>query len=347
MITLLTGIPGAGKTAWLVQEHLMPLMKMDFKEDAFDEHGNPITVTRRIFTNVNGLMIPHELIGPDELNTWPEWVKPGDLIIYDEIQKPWPKVPAGSKKPSYISELETHRHYGIDMWLLTQNTNLVNDAAVTLCGQHKHIRKIGDTRFATVYEWDQASKTLNYKAALTMKGWRRKKATERLYKSSALHTRQKRALPTLLWVFLAVMVSIPFAFKYVTGRMDNRFDPVQAAASAASASPASKVPGLLSSTPRPYVSSPTASITALPEAAKPKLLGCVATRTKCECYDTQGAWVDTEIQQCRQSAGRGGVLVPYELHSPYVASMKSLPAPHDPDEMAPVMAAFTDHQLKR
>lgn len=338
MIAFVTGLPGAGKTSWLVEHVITPLLKVGFKENAIDHDGNKVVVTRRIFTNINGLMVPHELIGPDELNTWHEWVKPGDIILYDEVQKPWPKVPAGTKKPMCISELETHRHYGVDFWLLTQNTNLVNDAPVTLAGMQKHVRKVGNTRYATVYEWDGVSKTLNYKAALTKKPWRRSKDTEKMYRSSALHTKQQRALPTALWVFLLMVLAIPFAFKYVTARMDERFDPVHAAASAASQPMPKAAPS--SSQDLQTHTQVMASTASMVEPAKPKLIGCVAKADRCECYDQAGTWIETEVQQCRQSAGRGGVLVPYELHSPFIASIKSMPHPEDRDEVAPVMVAI-------
>lgn len=344
MISFITGLPGAGKTSWLVEQVIMPLAKNDWMEDAIDDDGKPVKIKRKLYTNINGLQLEHEKIGPDELNTWHQWVKPGDLIVFDEVQKPWPKVPAGTKKPECISELETHRHYGVDFWLLTQNTNLVNDAPVTLAAMHKHVRKVANSRFATVYEWDGVSKSLLYKNSLTKKPWRRSKAVEKMYRSSALHTKQARAIPTVLFVVLFCLVAFPAGAYWFKGKFEERyFGGVKIPEPTAKASSPAGMQTLA------LPQAPGAALVSTSAAApvKPKLIGCVATQSKCECYDTQGAWVDTEVQQCRTSAGRGGVLVPYELHSPYVASIKSLPAPHDPQEVAPVMAAFTDGQVKR
>lgn len=343
MISVITGLPGAGKTSWLVDKVIMPLAKNGWLEDAIDDEGKPVKIKRKLFTNINGLCLDHEKIGAEELNTWHEWVKPGDLIVYDEAQKPWPKVPAGTKKPMCISELETHRHYGVDFWLLTQNSNLLNDAPVTLASKHKHVRRVSNSRFATVYEWDGVSKSLVYKNALTKSPWRRSKAVEQMYRSAALHTKQTRALPTVLFVFLAMLIVFPAGAYWFKGRFEQRFSGVAAAPEPQGKASA---PVHMASAPAPVASVPVVPVSAALQV-KPKLLGCVAMQSKCECYDDKGAWVDTEVQQCRTSAGRGGVLVPYELHSPYVASIKSLPAPHDPQEVAPVMAAFTDHQIKR
>jgi zona occludens toxin len=306
MISIITGLPGAGKTSWLVEQVLMKLAAKGWEEKAVDSDGNPVTVKRRLFTNVKGLLLEHELIGEDELNSWPDWVKPGDIIVFDEIQKPWPKVPAGTKKPKCISELETHRHYGIDIYGLTQHPNLVNDALVTLAGQHKHVRKVGNSRFATVYEWDGVSRTLLYKNSVSKSPWRRGKEVEKMYRSSALHTKQKRTLPTVLWIVLLCLIGLPIGFYQYSGKFKERFfgeKPTAMVASAHTTKGDSQVkapPALDQVEPKTPPAVP-AVIPATPGHVDQKPIvfaGCARIRERCQCFDTAGQPVEKEKLYC-------------------------------------------------
>lgn len=345
MLTVITGLPGAGKTSWVVEKLLMPLAKNDWMEDAFDKHGNPIKVKRRLKTNINGLLLDHDKIGEDEIKTWPQWVQPGDLIVYDEIQEPWPKVPAGSKKTPDIQQLEKHRHYGIDMVLLTQHPNLINDAIINLASQHRHVRKVANSRFATVYEWDGVSRNLLYKNSSVKKPWRRGKEVEGMYTSSALHTKQSRSLPTVLWVMLLAVIVLPVGAYQWSGKFRERY--FGAGVMAAAPSPSDKASSVAFASIQPPARAPSAAVLAAAVVVEPEIAGCVASADRCECYDTRGKWVTTDVAQCKTSAGRGGVLVPYEIKSPFIASIPPMVTSDSPSSVAPVMAAFDDGHIKR
>jgi zona occludens toxin len=322
MISIITGLPGAGKTSWLVERVLMPLATKNWEEQAIDSDGNKVTVKRRLFTNVKGLLLDHELIGDDELNSWPDWVKPGDIIVFDEIQKPWPKVPAGSKKPNCISELETHRHYGIDIYGLTQHPYLINDALIRLASQHKHVRKVGNSRYATVYEWDGVSGSLLYKNSVSKKPWRRSKEVEKMYRSSALHTKQKRSLPTVMFVLLIVLVGLPIGFYSYSGKFKDRYfssgtkpatapgvdKPASSPAPAAADLLAPGQPGQAA----PGQSRPGQAPGPTDVAKAPVFSGCARIRERCQCFDTAGAPVAAEKLMCedmtRVAAGHGKAL---------------------------------------
>lgn len=345
MITVITGLPGAGKTSWVIEQLLMPLAKKGWVENAIDKHGKPVQVKRRIKTNINGLLLDHDKIGPDEIKTWPDWAQPGDLIVYDEIQEPWPKVPAGSKKTPDIQQLEKHRHYGIDMVLLTQHPNLINDAIISLAGQHRHVRKVGNSRFATVYEWDGVSRNLLYKNSVVKKPWRRGKEVEGMYASSALHTKQARSLPSVMWVLLLALVVLPVGAYQWSGNFKERYFGRPAVAGGASA-PSSGLP-LASLQPAAGSSSPAYSAPVVEAQPEPEIAGCVASVDRCECYGTNGKWLTTDVEQCRVSAGRGGVLVPYEVKSAYIAAIPELVTPASPPGVAPVMAGLDDGHIRR
>lgn len=318
MISIITGLPGAGKTSWLVEQVLMKLAAKNWEEKAVDSDGNPVTVKRRLFTNVKGLLLEHELIGEDELNSWPDWVKPGDIIVFDEIQKPWPKVPAGTKKPKCISELETHRHYGIDIYGLTQHPNLVNDALITLAGQHKHVRKVGNSRFATVYEWDGVSRTLLYKNSVSKSPWRRGKEVEKMYRSSALHTKQKRTLPTVLWIVILCLVGLPIGFYQFSGKFKERYfgeKPTALVASANSSSEKHQVKPEQVDQAEPVKPPPAEAAPSVPPGQTDQPIvfsGCARIRDRCQCFDTAGRPFEKEKLYCedltRVATGHGKAL---------------------------------------
>lgn len=126
MISLITGVPGSGKTAWLVNE----LMTNNALKD------RPIYVC-----GIPELLVDHETITTQEAQDWPDWAPTGAIIIIDECQKVFRPRRSGSDVPKYISEFETHRHRGLDFYLLTQNPRLIDSNVRDLVGEHRHISK--------------------------------------------------------------------------------------------------------------------------------------------------------------------------------------------------------------
>lgn len=302
MITVITGVPGAGKTAYCVEKLLLPMAGK--LETAIDPDGKEIKYERKIYTNINGLLLDHELINAEHLNTWQDWVKPGDLIVYDEVQKPWPKVAMGSKKPPCIEALETHRHMGVDFILLTQHPNLCHVALAELAGRHLHVRKLGNSRFATVYEWDGMSRTLLYKNSMAKSPWRRSKKAEQAYKSSSLHTKQKRATPTLVYAIIGATIAMAALGPYAWGRIGERLNPQPLnLAKAAPAKPPAK-PASAPATPLTPMGPPTplpSPVEAV--AAVPRLAGCAAMAGKCTCFGVDGTVLPTEPEMCKTTVG--------------------------------------------
>lgn len=302
MITVITGQPGSGKTAKCVEAFLMPLAAKGYKEKAIDPDGKEVEVTRRILTNINGLLLDHEKIDDALLSKWPEWAKPGDLIVYDEVQKPWPYTVMNKAQDKCITELETHRHYGIDMILLTQHPMLVNSAVHRLAGQHLHVRKLGNSRFATVYEWDGVSRTLSYKAAFAKKAWRRGKEVEKTYRSSSLHTRQKRALPSVLFGVLFAVALLSYLGPTAYGRLSDRVSGDVAKVGPPPGAHA-KAPAVPASAPAPVSSAPVvpAAVATLPAASAPEKLvavGCARMGDRCACFDGTGKREDKPRDFC-------------------------------------------------
>lgn len=287
MITIITGTPGSGKTLYTVDKLLRPLVGSQVPQEV---DGVTVIRERTIYTNINGLMLDHELIdGSDTggLRNWHEWAKPGSVIVFDEVQKIWPPRPNGSKVPEDIMALETHRHMGVDFILITQGPMLIDRNLHMLCGRHLHVRRVANMPFATVYEWDAMSRSLNFKASVNrIKYWYTKSAYK-LYKSSSLHTKQPRRMPAVLW-------GVVFAFGLLAWKGPVVYSSLTSKpAIAAESAPAATVADASLSPASTPASEPAK------DAPAPALAGCIKTAKRCSCFLTDGTQIEKEPGYCQ------------------------------------------------
>lgn len=206
MITIITGVPGMGKTALMVSM----LIEEEKKGD------RPLYVM-----GVDNLLIEHQKLPTIDLWTYSKSDKddpslelfyftfpPNSILIIDEAQKIYRPRSSSSKVPPIVSALETHRHTGIDIWLLTQKPSLLDSNVRDLCGRHMHIRNSILGR--KIYEWPEynAITETNLKSAAS-RFFRPPKSAFALYKSSELHTKQPRRIHNA-FIVLALMIPLLF-----------------------------------------------------------------------------------------------------------------------------------------
>lgn len=319
MITLITGTPGAGKTLYCISKLLRDLVGSVIKSN--DPSGQPIETPRRIMTNIPGLLLDHELIGPDlggGLADWHLWAKPGDVIVYDEVQRSWLPRANGSKVPDYISALETHRHMGVDIIILTQNPMLLDRNVLALVGRHLHVRRFGGVGAALVYEWDHCSRQLMYSKALKKSPFRYDKSVFKLYKSAELHTKPKTSVPPLVYVIVLALIAAAFFIPSTVSRIASKGDQA-ALIKKESDSASASLPGLLgakaqlpasSQSGQPYdplafvprVSYEPASAPAYDAirtvVAMPVVVGGVCFKGQCRCFTGQGSDAGLSHAEC-------------------------------------------------
>lgn len=233
MITIITGAPGTGKSAALVS-----LLKQLAKGRAIYCNGIP------------DLKIDHqELKDP---NDWHNEVPDGSIIVIDEVQRVWRPRGPGQKVPPDIAALETHRHRGIDFYIVTQGPRLVDSNVRALVGRHVHLRDIGILgRYW--YEWPECNDqcATAWKNAPIKKRYRLPKAIFSEYKSATEHIKPIRSFPTMLVVMvLALIVTAGLAYR-TWGTIAAKINPASAASTFASTAP----PGQLgpSTQPAPVV----------------------------------------------------------------------------------------------
>lgn len=327
-ITLITGVPGSGKTLKAVWDHLRPYV--GHVDVNVNDKGEEVRVPSKVYTNINSLQIEHELIegggtwtlidakknewsysgNPMGLRNWHNWAKPGAKIFFDEFQKFWPPRPNGAAVPPDMQALDTHRHMGVDFVVITQNCNNVDRHLLGLVDRHIHVRRVANMPLAVCYEWDHASRSLNYKNSMSKSPWRYPVKAYKLYKSAELHTKQRRKVPAVLWFILAGLGGAAYAFPTLQARLTERIT-----GKPAEVAPVSEAPS--TSEPQTYVKDgvrytvqttqtaveplqPASAPSPLPlPAAVPVVAGCVVSvASDCKCYDTQGVKVPTVPDLC-------------------------------------------------
>lgn len=294
MITLLTGVPGSGKSLHAVSELLLPMQGAEIEHDG-------VKVKRILHTNIKNLLLDHVHMDKDDLLKWPEWCKPGDLICFDEVQEVWRPRSMGAGTPDSIAKLETHRHMGVDFVIITQHPMLLDQNIRRLVGRHLHVRRVANMGLAVVYEWDHASNPSMVKSAITTRPWRYPKKAFDLYKSAEAHTKQPRRLPFALVVMGVALIGLVYGGWSLQGRFAERY-------SAKPVAPVSVVAKGAGSTVAPLVVPGGAAALSVPlpvSIAAPALerpLGCIATASRCSCFDQAGLKIALPDSQCREAS---------------------------------------------
>jgi zona occludens toxin len=336
VITLITGIPGRGKTALLVS------MLMEYEKKA----ERPLFVM-----GVPSLKIEHVVAPPvtewTEMRPSPEdptlelayfTFPPNSILIVDECQRVYRPRASASKVPPYVAALETHRHTGLDIILLTQKPKLIDTNVRELVGRHIHIRDGLLGRY--LYEWPHIAdgeSRLDRADAAKRKFSPPKEAFSK-YKSAEAHTKNKFRVNQLFIYAGLALALLAYQSTKVFGIFDKYTSPdkthvvvqegdlpPRSGAEARAPSPANlsklsmdnKMPlieALTPSDPHNPLSAPLYA-SATPPVVAPEIQGCIASTKKCTCFTQQQTplWIPDE--QCRQRAA-GSYYDPYRQPPP-------------------------------
>lgn len=315
MLTLVTGTPGAGKTLLTTWDIAQPI-----PGSTIEQAG--VSVPRRLLSNIRDLVLDHQHIDAKDLECWHTWAKPGDVIVFDEVQEVWRPRGLGTKIPPEIAALETHRHLGVDIVLITQHPMLIDPNIRRLVNQHIHLRRITKGA-AMVYEWDHCENPGNTRNCLNTRVFFHRKKMYGLYKSAQLHTKPKARLPALAWVGLALVAGLAYLGPQAYGRITANFKPPEVVA---------KATPLVQAAPTAPVapaSAPVALEPIAPVKAASRPLGCFASAAKCRCFDADGVSMpDVSEAQCREDVQK---LMPLIVASPAAQSFSVRPPPGKAD----------------
>lgn len=210
MITIRTGLPGAGKTLFTVYDYIArpPL---------------GVAPVREVY--VSGIdLVPDMLpfIPLDEPTRWMD-CPAGSLVVIDEAQRFFRNRPPGAPVPDYVAALETHRHLGIDLVLITQDPMLIDKHVRRLAGEQFHAKRTFGLSSITMYRWQRCvDDPLDFHTKKEAEKVRRKypKKIYKCYKSAEIHT-VKRKIPFRVWATFAVLLALGpigwFAYHHISG----------------------------------------------------------------------------------------------------------------------------------
>lgn len=218
MLYFRTGKPGNGKTLFCIDEVRAMAKGRRVYYDGIEltEKGK-----RELgwveFASVEKIGNVREL-EDGRLRLWPN-IPDGSVVIVDEVQRYWRQRKQGSDVPRAVQAIETHRHFGLDLFFITQDPTLVDVNVRKLAWEHKHIKRIFGTQSATIYTWKQKVASVGsdkeYEGCLS-ETWPYAKDVYELYKSAEVHTATKQLPYRQLFYIAAGVGGLAFAIWWVS-----------------------------------------------------------------------------------------------------------------------------------
>lgn len=311
MITLITAVPGSGKSLTAIEIIVNSLSE------------NP---DRKIYTNLplkwsepnldDLTEKPYLLIDPNGKNVFPipdgdDWqlCEMGSLIIYDEVQKIFPATAkAGVVVDDRLTGLETHRHHGYDLVFITQDATFVHHHIRKLVGRHIHLYRGHNATRVARYSWSHYETDPNDRHAqerATMEVWAFRKDLYKYYKSSVKHTHIFK-LPKKAYFFIVVILMILGLVGYLISKNgsviklpSSEIVPSETSQSVSGATvpveTTKTLPNLIDVEPdmqRQHLFS--TAPTAVP------IEGCIQNKNFCSCYDKSGLTLELTYNQCSE-----------------------------------------------
>ena len=206
MITLITGLPGSGKTLFTIND-----------VNKLAESKESKALARLVYYHgIPDLILPWQIL--DDPAAWHELPK-GSIIVIDECQTTFRPRGAGSSVPKYVSELETHRHHGYDLFLITQHPMLVDGNVRKLVGRHMHVKRFLGFPKSTIHEFQQTRDNVDKSTKGSIENqFFFPKDSYKWYKSANIHTVKKRIpMRILLMILLPILCvsAVFFAVKHI------------------------------------------------------------------------------------------------------------------------------------
>ncbi|RUL66816.1 hypothetical protein EKH79_03120 [Dyella dinghuensis] len=300
IITLFSGLPGAGKTAQLVAELVR------FREREPD--------TPRFAYGINGLdPSVATVLTLEELRNWKS-LPAGSVVAVDECQKVGLMPKDNGKPEAWVRDLAEVRHFGIRFWLTTQDPKNVSTFVRGLIGCHVLFVRKFRTIVVQSYTWGRCIEdpyVRREQADATVAVATLPKSVFSLYKSSELHTVKAKiplrfyAIPVLAIAIAACCFLVPHMIHKSTVAKSS---PAPATASSVSVADAAlrqkdyekwskpRVPGLPWTAPM---------FDKLEVKAQPRLY-CIADEDGgCRCETEQGTSYDVPLKTCRSMVANG------------------------------------------
>lgn len=334
MIGLFTGLPGAGKTLWA----------LTWINEKAKREGRQV-----FYSGIAELTLPWTQIEPEKWMDCP----PNSIIVIDEAQRLFRTRSVGSNVPPYVAELETHRHKGVDVFLITQHPMLIDNHVRRLTGLHMHVvRKFG-MQASTIHEWPSVKENCDKnRDDSTKHAFKYPKEMFGVYKSAEVHT-HKRRIPMRFWIICSVPVILALVGWRIYDRVEAYAKPADTRSTLVRQGGDDLVPGLGGSrhsdklTASQYVAQHLPRVRGLDytapvydEVTKPQQApypaACVKMGKRCGCYSQQGTVLQVPEDLC-VSIVAGGFFVAWDKPVQHAVALDARQAASAPLPAVPVL----------
>ncbi|MFC3329753.1 zonular occludens toxin domain-containing protein [Xanthomonas fragariae] len=318
-ISLLTGLPGSGKSLRMTQR-IVELV----------EKG------AHVYTcNINGISVPG--VTPWEDPTKWRDLPAGAVLFVDEAQQYF-RARRGGEPPDYIMAMETIRHLGVRLVLATQQPNYLDTHLRGLVGFHEHLLRQSGKDQTFIFRNHQVMDEVRLglkriKGLYDYELWKLPEKYFQYYKSAELHTVKYR-MPSLMKKILItgpiaiVMMLSVFGWLFWKG-IHGQAEAEEMAKTAPVAQPGHSSAGATSGgNARPaiasgedYMRAITPMVQDVPWSA-PGFAGrefradphmfCMSTENSCRCVTEQNTRVVVRDDVCRDVARWGEPYNPYK-----------------------------------
>lgn len=194
-ITLITALPGGGKSTYLVDR----IEKRRIEED------RPV-----YYFNIEGLKLPWTQMESPEL--WHE-VPANSIVVIDECQDVFPVLKQGATKPDHYQLLSKHRKMGLDLILVTQHPNFVDAYVRKVVQHHVHLKRVAGFEKSMMYTSINGVMDVDRGLKKASKSiYKFPPETFALHKSAAAHTIKKK-FPVRVLIFpILVIVGVVLGY---------------------------------------------------------------------------------------------------------------------------------------
>lgn len=310
MINLVTGLPGAGKTLWTLKTVVDYVEK---ENKALELQGQPL---REVYYHG----IPElTLAGWHMMESPEDWINlpSHSIIVIDECQSTFRPRAASVKPPPYISEFETHRHKGLDFFLLTQHPMLVDGNIRRLAGKHYHVVRFYGFQKSTIHEFQSVRDNVdkNQKNSISTH-FVYPKEVYSWYKSADAHTMKKRIPMRMVMVILLPILLVVVGYFLYQSIVDIRTKPTEMSNNLLTNKPNSvdstgqPVEQQRVKAPLTYVELHTPAVKDFPHTAPiyekvtepvraPYPAACIYSKSHgCDCFSEQGTRMQVSLMVC-------------------------------------------------
>lgn len=309
MIILITGQPGAGKT----------LYGLNYVREWSERENRPV-----YYNGISDLKLPWI-----EIDSGEDWHKcsDGSIVVIDECQRVFRPRGTGANVPPHVALLETHRHHGLDIVLITQHPMLVDTNVRRLCGRHFCVVRAFGTKKATVHEWGEVREQCDKNRSGSIRhDFFYPKTAFAWYKSAEVHTHKAR-IPARVFFLLALPIVMGALLWQIVGWFNNRVSEPKTASKepaqqfAVGTTTGSRTVGP-NDAPMQWFYDRVPRVSTLPHTAPmydevtrpteaPIPAACVATSKRCTCFTQQATLLDLDERTCRGIV-KTGYFVPWK-----------------------------------